>query len=188
MLHRNSRRVRSLGPLFLGALSSIMCTVLCVSTWVSFNTPPFSTEPLTFPTRLPCTPVPDPLNPPIYPKAQHVAVTPNPNRYWLEMMNATSFDTPDDADTVLDYYRAKMVADGWFLEFELSKALQTPATKDPYGNTFGYLDYEVAKMPDVKDVQGYAAFCNTTSAHPIRVVVVVRTLVDGRTQVQLRVY
>jgi hypothetical protein len=104
------------------------------------------------------------------------------------MMYSTSFDTPDDADTVLDYYRAKMVADGWFLEFELSKAMQTPVTKDPYGNTYEYLDREVATMPDLKDAQGYAAFCNTTSAHPIRVVVVVRTPDSGRTQVQLRVY
>jgi hypothetical protein len=132
--------------------------------------------------------VADTLNPPIYPSAQHVTVTPNPNHLWLDVMYTTSFDTPDNAETVLDYYREKMVLDGWFLEFELSKALQTPVTKDPYGNTYGYLDHEVADMPDVKDVQGYAAFCNTTSAHPIRVVVVVRTPHDRRTQVYLRVY
>jgi hypothetical protein len=137
----------------------------------------------TFPTRLPCTTVPDPLHPPVYPNALQVSVTPNPTHGWLEVMYTTSFLTTDDPKAVLAYYRGTMVTGGWFPEYQLSDLVTTPGT-----SAYGYPDSEVANMSGIIDVQGYAAFCNTTSAHPIRVAVVVRAFDSKRSQILLRVY
>ena len=98
-------------------------------------------------------------------------------------MYTTSFLTTDNPTTVLDYYRTTMVTQGWFLEDQLSDFLKTPGPSGYSGP-----DREVANMSDIIDIQDYAAFCNTTSAHPIRVAVVVRKFDRNFTQVLLRVY
>ena len=89
MLQRNSRPAKVLGALLLGGLSLIICTVLAWGALLPFSTGPFgvlpvSRDPITFPPRDPCTPVPDPLKPPVYPNAQNVVITQDPNHRWLE--------------------------------------------------------------------------------------------------------
>jgi hypothetical protein len=186
MFHSALRVGKSAAPLALGV--TLPCTFLALCVWVFVSSPranPYTVSgtPVQFPTRIPCTPVSDPLHPPAYPNAFEATVVPAPTREWLGVMYTMSYKTSDSPATVVAYYSANMKKEGWTFEWQLTEVLKTPGS-----TTYDWLYVEGRNLPDVVDILKYAAYCGSASAHPINVYVVVRSLNDGTTQVDLRVH
>jgi hypothetical protein len=79
-----------------------------------------------YPTPLPCTPVPDPENPPLYPGAQDVAMVPAATAVWLGVSKTISFHTADSPQSVVAFYKDAMLRAGWSLGYQQSEAVKTP--------------------------------------------------------------
>ncbi len=128
------------------------------------------------PTREPCTPVADDLNPPVYPYAGHVAVLPAATPQWLGVIKTISFRTPDSPAQVAAFYQTTMTQDGWSADYQ-----PTPDLKPPSPDQY-------ASDPTILETLGFSAFCGTASAHPPRVYVVIHAPADGLTLVELQVH